>query len=101
MYEHMVFFKLNENITPQKGRELLDKLLNFKGRIPGIFELSAGFNVTEEEEHKHGYSLGLRITFESKKALDEYGPHPVHQEFVSALNGVCDNVVVVDYPINQ
>lgn len=99
MYEHMVFFKLNENITPQKERDLLDQLMKFKEKIPGIVELTAGTNITEEEENKHEYSLGLRITFESKKALDEYGPHPVHQEFVSALIGVCDNVVVVDYPI--
>lgn len=99
MYEHMVFFKLNENTTPENEKELLDKLLNFNGKIPGIVELTAGINVSDEIENKHGYTLGLRITFENKQALDVYGPHPLHQEFVKSLTGVCDNVVVVDYPI--
>ncbi|MBS4197698.1 Dabb family protein [Lederbergia citri] len=99
MYEHMVFFKFNENITPEKEQELLAKLLGFKEKIPGIVELSAGFNVTEEEDRKQGYSLGLRVTFEDKQFLTEYGPHPVHQDFVKSLEGVIANVVVVDYPI--
>jgi len=99
MYEHMVFFKFNEQITQDKEQELLDKLLSFKGKIPGIVELSAGFNVTEEEGNQHGYTLGLRVTFEDKVSLDQYGPHPVHQEFVRSLDGVITNVVVVDYPI--
>ncbi|MCJ8008864.1 Dabb family protein [Lederbergia wuyishanensis] len=99
MFEHMVFFKFNETITSEKEQELLDKLLSFKGKIPGIVELSAGFNVTEEEERKQGYGLGLRVTFENKEALNLYGPHPVHQDFVKSLDGVIENVVVVDYPI--
>ncbi|MBS4220738.1 Dabb family protein [Bacillus sp. FJAT-49711] len=99
MYEHMVFFKFNDNITPEKEQELLNKLQNFKEKIPGIVELSAGFNVTEEEERKQGYSLGLRVTFENKEYLNLYGPHPVHQDFVKSLDTVIENVVVVDYPI--
>ncbi|MBS4202351.1 Dabb family protein [Bacillus sp. FJAT-49732] len=99
MYEHMVFFKFIETITPEKEQELLEKLLRFKEKIPGIVELTAGFNVTEEEERKQGYSLGLRVTFENKESLNQYGPHPVHQDFVKSLDGVIENVVVVDYPI--
>lgn len=99
MYEHMVFFKFNEKITPEKEQELLKKLLALKGSIPGIIELTAGFNVTEEEDRKQGYTLGLRVTFESKKALQAYGPHPDHQEFVQSLSDVAADVIVVDYPI--
>ncbi|PLS03351.1 Dabb family protein [Neobacillus cucumis] len=99
MYEHMVFFKFKENITPEKEQELLEKLLSFKGVIPGIVELSAGINVTAEEERKQGYGLGLRVTFDNKESLDQYGPHPAHQDFVKSLDNVIENVVVVDYPI--
>jgi hypothetical protein len=98
MYEHLVVFKFNTNVTPAKQQELLDQLLTFRDRIPGIFDISAGINVTEETENIKGYSLGLRVTFEDLASLRSYGPHPVHQEFVKSLDGILENVIVVDYP---
>jgi len=98
MYEHLVVFKFNTNITPAKQQELLDQLLAFRGRIPGILDISAGLNETEEVENIHGYSLGLRVTFEDLASLRSYGPHPLHQEFVKSLDGILENVIVVDYP---
>ncbi|MGO4501188.1 Dabb family protein, partial [Paenibacillus sp. 2RAB27] len=65
----------------------------------GIFDISAGINVTEETENIKGYTLGLRVTFEDLASLRSYGPHPVHQEFVKALDGILENVIVVDYPL--
>ncbi|WP_426449489.1 Dabb family protein [Paenibacillus sp. S-38] len=99
MYEHIVAFRFKEGIPPEKERELLAQLHSFKGRIPGIIELTAGVNATEEYGNIHGYTLGLRVTFESLEALRAYGPHPVHQQFVQSLGGILDNVVVIDYPI--
>ena len=99
MYEHIVTFKFNENITLEKEQALLQQIKAFKGKIPGIVELTAGMNATEEIENIHGYTLALRITFENKQALDHYLPHPTHQEFVASLNGIIDNVIVVDYEI--
>lgn len=99
MYEHLVLFKFNDRITPAKEQELLEKLKAFKGTIPGIVELTAGINVTEEQERVQGYTLGLRVTFKNKEALSEYGPHPVHQSFVQSLDGVIQDVIVVDYPV--
>lgn len=81
MYEHLVVFKFNTNITADKKQELLDQLLGFQGRIPGILDISAGLNVTEEVENVHGYTLGLRVTFDSLESLRAYGPNPVHQQF--------------------
>jgi hypothetical protein len=99
MIEHLVIFKFNSGITEEKQQELVNKLLAFKNMIPGIADMSAGINVTEEKANIHGYTLGLRITFENESYLRAYGPHPVHQDFVHSLNGILENVVVVDYPI--
>ncbi|OXM87127.1 Dabb family protein [Paenibacillus rigui] len=99
MYEHLVSFKFNEKFQPGMEAQLLETLLSFKGRIPGIVELTAGVNVTEETGNMHGYTLGLRVTFTDQEALRQYGPHPMHQQFVGMLDGILDNVVVVDYPI--
>ncbi|MBP1990097.1 Dabb family protein [Paenibacillus eucommiae] len=98
MVEHLVCFKFNDSITSEKTNELLQKMKAFKGAIPGIIDLTAGINVTEEIGQDKGYTLGLRVTFADKAALDQYGPHPVHQEFVRSLDGLLEDVIVVDYP---
>ncbi|WP_340022959.1 Dabb family protein [Paenibacillus sp. FSL K6-1096] len=99
MYEHLVVFRFNEQYEPSREQDLVQALLALKKQIPGIVELTAGVNVTEEQENVHGYTLGLRVTFENQEALRAYGPHPAHQKFVSLLEGILENVVVVDYPI--
>jgi len=98
MYEHIVVFKLNANVTTAKQQELLNQLLAFRGQIPGVVDLSAGINVTDETDNIHGYTLGLRVTFQDLESLRSYGPHPLHQTFVQSLDGIVENVVVVDYP---
>ncbi|NEW09307.1 Dabb family protein [Paenibacillus sp. SYP-B3998] len=99
MFEHLVAFKFNENYTPALGDQLIATLMTFKGLIPGIHELTAGVNVTQETDNVRGYTLGLRVTFCDQEALSQYGPHPAHQQFVKSLDGILDNVVVIDYPI--
>lgn len=99
MYEHLVVFKFNEQYRSETGEHLVQTLMALKNSIPGIVELTAGVNITEETENIHGYSLGLRVTFRDQEALRQYGPHPAHQHFVGLLEGIIENVVVVDYPI--
>ncbi|RAW18402.1 Dabb family protein [Paenibacillus taichungensis] len=99
MYEHLVVFKLIDTITPVKQQELVAQLLALQEQIPGIVDLTAGINVTEETDHIQGFTLGLRVTFEDQEALRAYGPHPAHQSFVASLNEWVENVIVVDYPI--
>ncbi|MBT2289226.1 Dabb family protein [Paenibacillus albidus] len=101
MYEHLVVFKFNSTITPVKQQEFVDRLLSLRGRIPGILELSAGINVTEESDKIQGYTLGLRVTFDNLESLRAYGPHPAHQDFVASLDGWVDDVIVADYPIKK
>jgi hypothetical protein len=99
MIEHLVAFKFNEHYDPHTAEHLLQTLRELKGQIPGIVELTAGVNVTEETENIHGYTLGLRVTFTDQEALRQYGPHPAHRHFVELLEGIIESVVVVDYPI--
>jgi len=101
MYEHLVSFKFKDSITREQEERLLEVLFALKEQIPGIVELTAGMNVTEETENINGYTLGLRVTFDSRESLQQYGPHPKHQQFVSMLDGILDRVVVIDYPISK
>ncbi len=99
MYEHIVAFKFRTELSASQEEGLLSQLLSFQGTIPGIVSMSAGKNVTHETDNVHGFSLGLRITFEDRDALLAYGPHPAHQRFVASLDGLLEQVVVVDYEI--
>ncbi len=73
MFEHLVIFKFNSAITKEHEQVLLSKLQGLKQAVPGIIALTAGLNVTEETDNIHGYSLGLRVTFESQEALPNTG----------------------------
>lgn len=99
MYEHLVSFKFKENVTAEKQQELALQLLSLQKKIPGIMEITAGVNATEEVEHAQGYTLGLRVTFKDKEALDAYLPHPLHKEFLASIEGLTENVIVVDYEV--
>lgn len=101
MFEHLVSFKFKGKLESQKEKELLETLRSFPRDIPGIVDLTAGINETEDTENIRGYSLGLRVTFENKDALRQYGPHPAHQRFVRMLEGIINEVIVVDYPVER
>ncbi|WP_046174288.1 Dabb family protein [Domibacillus indicus] len=99
MYEHLVSFKFKEDVTIEKQQELALKILALKGKVPGAMDVTAGVNTTEETENIQGYTFGMRITFKDKESLDNYLPHPLHQEILSTIEGMIDNVIVVDYEV--
>lgn len=99
MFEHLVCFRFKEKLAVEKEQELIATLLGFRDLIPGIVDVTAGSNVTEETDNVQGYTLGLRVTFQDRESLQQYGPHPIHQAFVASLAGLIDNVIVIDYPI--
>ncbi|WP_054027775.1 Dabb family protein [Bacillus sp. FJAT-28004] len=101
MYEHLVSFKFKEKLSSSKEQQLLNALYSLQTEVPGIIDLTAGCNVTTETDNIQGYTLGLRVTFTDQQSLLAYGPHPAHQHFVSMLDGLLDNVIVVDYPITN
>jgi len=96
--EHLVVFKFKQDLGEEKSAELLRLTERFKTEIGGVVGLSAGFNETEETENRHGFSLGLRVTFDNRESLRAYQHHPTHVEFVQAIAGLVEQVVVVDYP---
>ncbi|WP_379151085.1 Dabb family protein [Paenibacillus sp. sgz5001063] len=100
MYEHIVLFKFNNSGTEEKQEEIIQTVNSFKTSIPGIIELTAGINVTEEVEHKNGFTVGIRITFEDKQASQNYFHHPLHQQFLQNAGSSIDSVIVVDYPFH-
>ncbi|MFM9278532.1 Dabb family protein [Paenibacillus jiagnxiensis] len=101
MYEHIVLLKFKEhNGTVLDHEDALKTVNSFKASIPGIVDLSAGINVSEETENTHGYSLAIRVTFEDQQACRDYGQHPLHLQLLQNIGPWVDGVVVADYPFN-
>ncbi|KAL0485881.1 hypothetical protein AKO1_002154 [Acrasis kona] len=77
--EHVVFFKFDENaLDMEKVDEILSRA---RKEIDGLLELNFGQTFTTDRAQ--GYTHALRARFVNKEALEKYGPHPVHQEYVA------------------
>lgn len=98
-WQHIVFFKFNEKSTNEYEQCLLNLLLSFKKTIPGIVELTAAFNETDELDRIQGFRLGLQIIFENKQSLIAYATNSNHLYFQEQLAPVFENAIVVDYPL--
>lgn len=98
MYEHIVLLKLKPNFTIDEHEEVVKLTHAFKDKIPGIVDLSAGINVTEEVEHKQDYTLGIRVTFTNRQACRDYIQHPLHQSLLQQVGPFVEGIVVMDYP---
>ncbi|MBB6690053.1 Dabb family protein [Cohnella xylanilytica] len=99
MFEHIVLLKLKSDVPADRQEEAVKLAQAFKGAIPGIVDLSAGINVTEEAEHMQGYTLGIRVTFENRQACRDYIQHPLNQNLLQSIGPLVEGIVVMDYPI--
>lgn len=96
MIEHIVLFKMKQDVTDQQRTEFIEALKGLRQSVPGILELTAGRNLNQERGQ--GYEIALLVRFDSKDALDAYGPHPAHQDVVqNYVVPWCENVLVADY----
>ncbi|MDR9853658.1 Dabb family protein [Paenibacillus sp. VCA1] len=99
MFEHIVFLKFKPDVSNTEKENAVKRAQDFKGNIPGIIDLSAGINVTEEIEHMQGFTLGIRVTFEDQQACREYIQHPLHQALLQSIGPFVEGIVVMDYPV--
>ncbi|QRG66658.1 Dabb family protein [Brevibacillus choshinensis] len=98
MFEHVVLLKFKPNVVIAEQEDTVKRVYDFKGKIPGIVDLSAGINITEEVEHTQGYTLGIRVTFENQQACRDYIQHPLHQNLLQSIGSFVEGIVVMDYP---
>ncbi|MFC4766221.1 Dabb family protein [Effusibacillus consociatus] len=98
MIEHIVILKFSPETTTEQKDQVIQKLKDLKQQIPGILDLQCNYNFCPRSQ---GFEIGLTVRFESKQALEEYGPHPKHQEAVSYMREVAklSDIIVVDFEI--
>ena len=93
---HVVSFKFKEGTKNEEIEKLQNSFLVLKDKIPGVLSISGGKNNSPEKLNK-GFSHCFIITFLNDQARKEYLPHPEHQEFVSQLRPIMEDVFVIDF----
>ena len=96
MVEHMVLFKLKENVSDEEKQAMLSGLRALPGAIHSIQHLGSGEDFSGRSK---GYHIGLIVQFATRQDLEEYGPHPAHQAFVAQFKPLWDDVLALDFEL--
>ena len=94
MVDHLVFFAVREDASPEEVRDLLDSIRGLKDEVPGTVDLSVG----EDFSGRSGdYTHALFARFEDAAGLKGYMEHPAHLAVVEKLGATTSGRIVADY----
>lgn len=94
MVWHTVWFKFNEGVTDEQKTEMLNALNELPDAIESIKTLACGEDFCGRAQ---GYQVGLVVTFDDRYGLEEYGPHPYHQNFIARFKPLWESVMALDF----
>jgi hypothetical protein len=97
MLVHIVMIKISASLETEKKERislLKDSLDKLPSLIPEIKYYDVGVN---KSTRSNAYDLVVVSEFEDAGALSIYRDHPEHQKVVRLLDGIKEDVVVVDY----
>jgi len=98
MIEHVVLFRWKPGTPPDQIARAIQGLRGLRDKVPGILDLTCGENFSPRSQ---GFQCGLVVRFESREALEQYGPHPAHQDVVvNLLNPIREETIAVDYEVS-
>jgi hypothetical protein len=97
MLVHIVMIKISASSETEKKKrisQLKDSLDKLPSLIPEIKYYDVGVNLSTRS---NAYDLAVVSEFENEGDLSIYRDHPEHQKVVGLLEGIKEDVVVVDY----
>lgn len=100
MIKHIVFWKLNDNVTGQAREQAMGRIKDgfeaMRGVVPGLLRIEVGFNYARGAD---AADIALYSEFESREALDAYQDHPAHVAMLPVVREVRTERRVVDYEV--
>ena len=93
MVKHIVLYQFKDGVDHQKAIKIIaDSLEPLVGKIPGLnhLEVRLAFN---------GMDYALYSEFESRKALEDYAAHPLHQQAKTHFFHFLESRVAADYEV--
>lgn len=94
---HIVLFRWNDDVSPEKIEEIKSELLQLKDKIDGIIESYVGDDFSTRSK---GYHTALCTRFRDKAAVLAYGPSAPHQRVVTQfVRPYSSDVLAFDFEI--
>lgn len=95
-FRHVVCFKFKDGTSAEEVAKIETAFGELKGKIDTIVDYEWGTSENIEPLND-GFTHCFLVTFNDKKGLEAYLPHPAHQAFVALLKPSLDKVFVFDY----
>jgi hypothetical protein len=96
MYRHVVMFKFKTEATAEQINDIVARFRELPSKIDTIIDYEDGVDCSPEQKSK-GMTHCFLVTFKDKAGLEAYLPHAAHQDFVTHLLPILDDVMVLDY----
>lgn len=93
---HVVLFKFKSDADPAAIKKSEEAFNALPAKIPQIKGYEWGLNNSPEGLDK-GFTHCYFLTFDSEADRAIYLPHPDHKAFGETLDGILEDVLVVDY----
>jgi signal transduction protein with GAF and PtsI domain len=93
---HVVLFKFKTDAAPEDVRKVEKAFMALRDKLKQIADFEWGTDVSTEKLSK-GFTHCFFVTFHDEKGRDDYLPSDAHQEFVTLVKPLLDDVLVVDY----
>lgn len=94
MVKHIVLFKLKDN-SAESVNKTKEVLLSMDGKVPQLRGIEVGCDFLHSER---SYDIGLIVTLDDQKALEDYQNDPYHCEVVKKhMHAVRQTSVALDY----
>ena len=97
--DHVVLLKLKKGTTKAQIQKLKEGIESLH-TIPGVTSVSVGETFVEKwmVDRTDGYTLGLRVRLESKKALKSYQDNELHTKVKEeCIAPIAESAVAVDW----
>lgn len=95
---HVVLLTLKPSVTQQQSEQVMSDTLNMLKNIPGVLEVAVGNKARDDRpQHIKNYHLAILVTLQSEAALDVYGLHPEHRQFIAKHKDKFESFQVADF----
>lgn len=96
MYKHIILFRFNADVTPERCLSMLAGLAELKKNIKEIKKFSYGVNDKNNLNGKH-YRYAFIMEFENSEDRMNYQDHKLHKSYIhDHLNPYIDDAIVFD-----
>jgi len=96
LLRHVVMFKFKADATKEQIKEVETAFAALPQKIDVIHDFEWGTDNSPEMLSK-GFTHCFLVTFKSEEARKAYLPHAAHQEFVTLVKPLVEDVMVIDY----